>query len=225
MSSGASGSRTPVDFREQTLKEKGFSEPIASGARTGVAARVPIFQTDERSDIAFGRPKTASSGKGMAACRRRAPRRLHDVPSGAHDVGRGSGCATAARRVRIADSRERATRRMLFDEYVSRVFEARSDIERITAGIGFTNRRVAAAREAQADLGALVERYRAALADGRSDARAYLGVYAEWMGARRDAVALEGTLAEAVVALELATGYYEVPERRPPAPPRGGKIP
>ncbi|MGE5190500.1 MAG: TolC family protein [Gemmatimonadota bacterium] len=106
---------------------------------------------------------------------------------------------------------ERATRKKLYDEYVNRVFEARSDIEKIESGIRFLDAQIAAARAAEADLGKLVENYRAALADGRTDALVYYAAWKDLIDAKTEVVDLEGQLARAVVALELATGFYEVP--------------
>ena len=106
---------------------------------------------------------------------------------------------------------DRATRKKLYDEYINRVFEARSDIERIESGIRFLNEQIAAAQTAEADLGRLVESYRRALADGRTDALVYYATWNDLIEARTKLVGLKGQLARAAVALELATGFYEIP--------------
>jgi len=109
-------------------------------------------------------------------------------------------------------ARARATRQELFDEYVNRVFRAQSDIEMIVSGIRFTTRQIAAAQATQIDLERLVEKYRAALADGRIDALIYYRIWNDLINARMKVLSLKGQLARAVVALELAAGFYEIPK-------------
>ena len=116
---------------------------------------------------------------------------------------------------------QRATRQKLFDEYVNRIFEARSDIELIISGIHFTNKQIAAALKNQAALGNLLENYRAALSEGRIDTPAYNAVWNDYFREQMRASALKGKLAQAVVALQLASGFYEIPkpDRLPAAAP------
>lgn len=106
---------------------------------------------------------------------------------------------------------ERATRKKLYDEYINRVFEARSDIEQLESGIHFLNEQIAAAQLAEADLGKLAEDYRRALADGRTNALIYYATWKDLIDAQTRVVDLKGQLAQAGVALELATGFYEIP--------------
>lgn len=107
---------------------------------------------------------------------------------------------------------ERATRQKLFDEYVNRVFEAHSDIELLLSGVRYLNEQIAANQAAETDLGRLVENYRAALADGRTDALIYYTAWNDLISAQMKVFALKGQLAQAVVALQLATGFYEIPK-------------
>ena len=107
---------------------------------------------------------------------------------------------------------EEATRQKLFDEYVNRVFEANSDIELLLSGIRFTNEQIAAAQAAETDLGRLVDTYSAALADGRTDALIYYRVWNDLVNAQMKTFALKGQLEQAMVALQLATGFYEIPK-------------
>jgi len=111
-----------------------------------------------------------------------------------------------------AIARERATRRRLFDEYANRVFEARSDIERIVSGIHYLNAQIAAARAAQADLATRADTYRTALADGRIGASTYDAAWNDLIDTKTKVLDLEGQLARAVVALELAAGFYRIPK-------------
>jgi len=106
---------------------------------------------------------------------------------------------------------ERATRQRLYDEYVNRVFEARSDIEQVAAGIRFLNELIAAAQTAAADLGGLEERYRRGLDAGRIDALLYYSALKDRLEAQARVFELQGQLAQAVVALETAAGFYEIP--------------
>ncbi|WP_029917996.1 TolC family protein [Pelobacter seleniigenes] len=106
---------------------------------------------------------------------------------------------------------ERATRKKLYDEYITRVFEARSDIKQVESGIRFLNEQIAAAQATEADLGKLEEDYRTALADGRADALVYYRTWTDLIDAQIKIVDLKGQLAQAVVALELATGFFEIP--------------
>jgi cobalt-zinc-cadmium efflux system outer membrane protein len=127
-------------------------------------------------------------------------------------------------------ARERATRKRLFDEYVNRVFEAHSHIELILSGIRFTTRQIAAAQATKIDLKKLVEKYRTALADGRIDALLYYQVWNDLINARMRVLTLKGQLARAAVALELASGFYEIPKpgmRQPVSRSRSreGRIP
>jgi cobalt-zinc-cadmium efflux system outer membrane protein len=107
---------------------------------------------------------------------------------------------------------ERATRQKLFDEYVNRVFEAHSDIELLLSGVRYLNEQIAANQAAETDLGRLVADYRAALADGRTDALIYYTAWNDLVSAQMKVFALKGQLAQAVVALQLAAGFYEIPK-------------
>jgi len=110
---------------------------------------------------------------------------------------------------------ERATRKKLYDEYISRVFEARSDIEQVESGIHFLNEQISAAQATEADLRRLTENSRKALADGRTDALVYYATWNDLIDAQTKLVSLKGQLAQAVVAIELATGFYKIPETDP----------
>jgi outer membrane protein, heavy metal efflux system len=113
-------------------------------------------------------------------------------------------------------AREQATRQRLFDEYVNRVFEARSDIELLLSGIRFINEQIAAAQAAETDLGRLADSYGAALTDGRTDALTYYKIWNDLISAQMNVFVLKGRLSQALVALELATGFYEIPKAGQP---------
>lgn len=106
---------------------------------------------------------------------------------------------------------ERATRQRLFNEYANRVLQARSNIQMVSSRIDFLNRQIAAAQAGQSTLEKLADDYRAALADGRIDVLSYFGAWRELADSRMNALVLKGQLAEAVVALELEAGMYQLP--------------
>jgi hypothetical protein len=58
------------------------------------------------------------------------------------------------------------------------------------------------------------------LADGRTDALIYYAAWNDFINAQTKVFALKGQLARAVVALELATGFYEIP--KPDQPSKAG---
>jgi outer membrane protein, heavy metal efflux system len=114
---------------------------------------------------------------------------------------------------------ERATRQKLFDEYVNRIFQTRSDVEMILMGIHYLNGQIAAAAQTEANLQKLVDEYRKALKRGRVDALTFYTAWTDSSDSRLKLLALKGQLAQAIVALELAAGIYEIPQAaQPPAP-------
>lgn len=70
---------------------------------------------------------------------------------------------------------EKATRQRLFDEYASRVYEARGDIATALADLRFINDQIAQADAALPDLRKLVELYRQAVDHGNGDVLTYYG--------------------------------------------------
>ena len=74
-------------------------------------------------------------------------------------------------------AQERATRQKLFDEYVNRFFQARTDICMLLTQIDWLNQQIAAALAAQSTQERLVETYRIAVNKGQADVIVY---YATW---------------------------------------------
>jgi cobalt-zinc-cadmium efflux system outer membrane protein len=105
---------------------------------------------------------------------------------------------------------EQATRQKLFDEYVNRVFEARSDIAMLLSRIRFLNEEIAAALQAEPELQKLVETYRTALTAARVDILTYYAAWNDMTSNRLNRVVLQGQLAQAVVDLEAAAGRYDL---------------
>jgi outer membrane protein TolC len=103
---------------------------------------------------------------------------------------------------------EGATRQKLFDEYVSRVFLARSQIATAISDIRGTNAQIAAAEAAVPQLESLVRIYDAAVGQQNADVlSAYQARSALWQK-RIEVVKLKQQLIENWIALELASGAY-----------------
>jgi cobalt-zinc-cadmium efflux system outer membrane protein len=107
---------------------------------------------------------------------------------------------------------ERATRERLYGEYVNRLFETRSDVEMLLSRIRFLNEEITASQQAQMELTRLEESYRTALTAGQVDILTYHAAWNDLTGSRMKLLTLRGQLAEAIVALELATGLYQIPQ-------------
>jgi len=120
-------------------------------------------------------------------------------------------------------AQERASRQMLFDEYVQRVFETRSDVASILAGIAYINRQIEVAQEEERIAESREKNYGIALAEERIDALTYAVTWNDLVKTRVKRLTLQGELVKAEVALQLATGLYELPHRQTSYP--GGTSP
>jgi cobalt-zinc-cadmium efflux system outer membrane protein len=107
---------------------------------------------------------------------------------------------------------EQATRQKLFDEYVNRVFEARSDVSVLLAQIGSLNREIAAAEDTQSQSQRLESVYHQAMLQGRVDVLTYLTAWYSLANSRQKLLALKGQLAQTIIDLESTTGLYRLPE-------------
>ena len=72
---------------------------------------------------------------------------------------------------------ERATRQQLFDQYSSRLFQARADIAELLVTLSFTNQQIQSVAYAIPDLEKLVKAYRSAIETGQVDV---LNYYVAW---------------------------------------------
>lgn len=114
---------------------------------------------------------------------------------------------------------EKATRRKLFDEYVNRLFEARSEIATLLAEIESTADKLASAEGAVPILEELVRTYEDALAAGNADILSFYGARNDLAKKTIDILKLKQELTELRIGLELASGrYLEEPSRAPAAP-------
>jgi outer membrane protein TolC len=103
---------------------------------------------------------------------------------------------------------ERATRQQLFDEYIDRVFTARSDVATAVGDIRGLAGEIAAAEEAIPRAERLVESYRRALDAGNADVLSYYGAWNDLAQKRIGVLKLKQQLVQAGVALELASGQF-----------------
>ena len=103
---------------------------------------------------------------------------------------------------------ESATRARLFDEYVSRLFEARGEVARILADINSLQRQAEAAENSIPILQNVVESYRMALLQGNADVLTYYNARADLITKRLELIDLKRQLADMHVALEIAAGRY-----------------
>ena len=110
----------------------------------------------------------------------------------------------------------RATRQKLFDEYVARVYTARSDIDSLLADIDSLTQQIAAADAALPALRQLVETYRRALVEGTVDVLSYYTAWNSLSQKKIAADALKQRLVDQWIALELASGR-SLPQPAAPA--------
>ncbi len=107
---------------------------------------------------------------------------------------------------------EYATRKTLFDEYVNRVFEARSEVATLAANLRALNGQIETAQAAEPGLQRLVEAYRRATNQGQADVLSYYTAWNNLAQQQIEILSLEQQLAETRIALELATGRFRIDE-------------
>lgn len=103
---------------------------------------------------------------------------------------------------------ERATRQQLFDEYASRIFEARAIVSQTLSDIGALADQIAAAESAVPKLETLVRTYEAALGQHNVDVLSYYTAQSELSQARIDLLRFKQQLMDNQIALEIASGRY-----------------
>ena len=101
---------------------------------------------------------------------------------------------------------ERATRQRLYDEYLSRVFQARSDIAVQLKDVASLTEQIAAAEAALPSLEQLVQTYRLAIERGFADVLNYYTAWNTLSQKKIDLLKLKQQLEHARIALELAAG-------------------
>lgn len=111
---------------------------------------------------------------------------------------------------------ERATRQQLFDEYVNRIFEARTDIAKLTANIPLIINQIETAQAAVVSGKKLVETYRTAIEKGQADILSYYTAWNDLNSRQIEIIKLKQQLVDTRIALELATGLYNLNELKVP---------
>jgi len=103
---------------------------------------------------------------------------------------------------------ERATRKQLFDEYMDRLFEARSNLAKFCANIESVHRQIAAAQAYLPTLKNLVDTYYRALLQGSADVLTYYNKRDEFIAAQIALLDLQMQLIDQMIGLEIAAGKY-----------------
>jgi len=103
---------------------------------------------------------------------------------------------------------ERATRQKLYDEYINRVFEGRSDVATALTDIRSLEEQIAAAETALPILQHLVDVYGTAINQGNTDAFSYYSAQNNLNQKTIQILKLKQQLIETRIALELAAGRY-----------------
>jgi cobalt-zinc-cadmium efflux system outer membrane protein len=115
---------------------------------------------------------------------------------------------------------ERATRQQLFDEYISRLFEARHEVVLLRTEIEAVTAQVRALEAALPALERLVQTYFTAVQEHNADLLSYYDARNTLASKRIDILQRQQTLNDLGIALEIATGQYiSTPDGTPmPAP-------
>lgn len=103
---------------------------------------------------------------------------------------------------------ETATRQRLFDEYVNRVFQARSDVAAAFSEIGQIETELSAETNAVESLKKLVETYRIARESGYVDALSYYSAIGNLEQKQINVLKLQRDLIDNRIGLEIAAGCY-----------------
>ncbi len=106
---------------------------------------------------------------------------------------------------------EKATRQRLFDEYVQRVFEARSDIAMSLGDIHEISAKLADAQAAMPGLQRLVEVYQDAVDNGNADVLSYYNAQVDLAQKTIAILKLKQQLADNRIALQIAAGQFLPP--------------
>jgi outer membrane protein TolC len=118
---------------------------------------------------------------------------------------------------------EHATRQKLFDEFTTRVFEARSEIATFLAEIDSITQKIAYAEAAVPVLERLVKTCEEAMACGQMDILSHYRAKNDLAKKRLEILKLRQELVEMQIGLELASGRYLSGEAAPAAPAADGQ--
>lgn len=103
---------------------------------------------------------------------------------------------------------ERATRKRLFDEYRTRLFEARSEIGRLVNNLSSLSKRLAMIEKNTRDMKGYVKAYKQSVEDGVFNALDYYDQQVRLQERRLEGVRLKEQELELAISLEVASGRY-----------------
>jgi cobalt-zinc-cadmium efflux system outer membrane protein len=109
-----------------------------------------------------------------------------------------------------------ATRQQLCDEYVNRIFETRTDIAQLTANIPLIIEQIDTTQASVISGKKLVETYRIAMEQGQADVLSYYTAWTNLNDKQIEIIKLKQQLVDTRIALELATGLYNLNELKLP---------
>ena len=101
-----------------------------------------------------------------------------------------------------------ATRKQLYDEYISRVFEARSDIYEVTADIYSLKEQIHYEEQGIQKIQKLVDSYKKALAQENIDILSYYNARNDLFDKKLNVIKLQQELQDLHIALEISAGEY-----------------
>ncbi len=107
-------------------------------------------------------------------------------------------------------AKERATRKMLFDEYATRVFEAKSNIARIVASIKTVEKQILYSNKSISKTKIMAEGYQNALKDGQAEALSYYKALTSLYTEQLQRIELEQQLVDLGIALEISSGRFGI---------------
>ena len=103
---------------------------------------------------------------------------------------------------------ERATRKQLFDEYASRLFEARADVAKIAEGLRSTAEQLKNNKKSVLELRQLAKRYHGAVDRGNASIFGYYQIMLQLYSSELKKPALQRQLVDFAIGLEIASGQY-----------------
>jgi len=103
---------------------------------------------------------------------------------------------------------ERATRKQLFDEYASRLFEARADVAKIAEGLHSTAEQLKNNKKSVLELRQLAKRYHGAVDRGNASIFDYYQIMLQLYSRELEEPVLQRRLVDFAIGLEIASGQY-----------------
>ncbi len=117
----------------------------------------------------------------------------------------------------------RATRKQLYDEYVARLFQARSDVTELLGQLAFVEKRIQVLQPSLQDLEDAVDGAKTAVRAGDVPVLTYYDLLLRHTGARKALLALQEAQASLTVGLEVATGTFHPTSDSIPESAVGGR--